>query len=138
MPTTPNHTFNGKMCQPAIPDSVVELAGKFKASTNFTRGTVLGIVTATGAYAPYSDAAGDGTNVARAVCKYDIRVDANGRIAYGTDNAIGEHGQTYATAPVYVQGYFKTTDLTGLDANGAADLGKIVQGVLADGILRIT
>ena len=138
MPTSPIHTSRNKMLQPAIPESRVEIAGAFTPNPNYARGTVLGIVTATGKYSAYNDALADGTQVAKAICKYDIRVDANGRVAFTNNGAINEHGQTFPNAPVFIEGSFRTTDVVGHDPNGVADLGKIVSGVLADGMLRLT
>jgi hypothetical protein len=67
----------------------------------------------------YNDALSDGTQVARCLLRQDTATDFRG-------NVITDRPGTYASAPVYTAGHFLCSDLIGLDANGAADLGRIV------------
>ncbi|HNW34273.1 MAG TPA: head decoration protein [Candidatus Ozemobacteraceae bacterium] len=69
-------------------------------------GTVMGIVTNTGYYAPYGDTANDGTQAAKAVLAEDI--DA--------------HGSDTVEALLLVHGDVNEEALVGIDDNGAADL----------------
>lgn len=69
------------------------------------KGQVLGIVTATGKYAKYDDLAADGTEVAVAILADKVDATSSDQLC----NA-------------YVRGYFVTAKLTGMDANGLADL----------------
>ena len=49
----------------------------------------------------------------------------------------GEDGRTHLTAPVYVEGYFRSENLTGMDAAGLAEMqGRIVKGDLTTGLIR--
>lgn len=84
-----------------------------------TPGTTLG-----GAWASYNDALSDGTNIAKAVLKFAGVVNTFGSHAFGG----GEWGSKTKSAPAFFKGYFKTAELVGVDANGCADLGRIVRG----------
>lgn len=84
----------------------------------------------------YDDAASNGTQVARGVLKTPYKSDQYG----GNQNEHGASGQP-TNATVYTGGYFAVADLTGLDANGVADLGRMVVGTAYNttgGILKIT
>lgn len=74
-------------------------------------------------FAAYDDAAGDTRNVAKAVLWQDTKTDPAG-------NVISEFGPRAGllTVPVVYRGEFPCSDLIGLDANGVADLGKIIDG----------
>jgi hypothetical protein len=48
----------------------------------------------------------------------------------------GYNGEVECYATSYVSGYFDTKELVGLDAAAVADLGKLIRGTLADGILE--
>jgi hypothetical protein len=74
-----------------------------------------------GLAAAYNDALSDGTQVARCVLRQDTKTDFRG-------NVITDRPGTYPSAPVYTAGHFYCSDLVGLDANGANDLGRIVNG----------
>lgn len=82
--------------------------------------------TAGGHWKPYDDAQTDGSQVAKGLCQYATTVDTYGRHTVGG----GEYGEFTLSAPVYIAGYFRTADLTGIDAAGVADLGKIVEGAV--------
>jgi len=106
---------------------------------SYARGTILGIVTVGGLYAAYSNAASDGTQTAAAIAMYDMQVAATGIITFSDDSEAtgGDHRETHLTAPVYVAGVFRTTDLVGLDAAAVAELGRIIRGSLANGLLQV-
>lgn len=103
-------------------------AGAITSTTGRTAGT----------YAAYSDAGSGGLSTARCVLAYDCATDASGKITLGTSAVGGPHGETYFDRPAYFIGIFKTTDLTGLDANAVADLGRLLSGTYLDGILSIS
>jgi len=69
-------------------------------------GTVMGIVTGTGNYAPYSDTANDGTQAAKAILGEDVAAHAGATVE----------------ATLIVHGDVIEESLTGIDDNGAADL----------------
>lgn len=83
------------------------------------------------AYAPYDDNNSDGTQTAVAILMYDTTVDIDGTVQ------LGDLAATRTDAPVWIGGYFRTEELTGLDANGIADLGRLVKGDLTAGVLRV-
>lgn len=75
-------------------------------------GTSVGVVTATGVYGPYSNAAGDGRTVMRGHLFQDVKVHADNK----TGKAVGAllvHGQV-------VEANLPTNH--GVDANGKADV----------------
>jgi hypothetical protein len=135
MPTAALHTFNTNKLIPFYhPEDAQAVHFKFPNSTTIVAGTVVGELTATpGSVAAYSNVAADGSETARGVVQYDVTVDGSGNHTWGGSL----WGETYKSAPVFISGYFKTTDLTGLDAPAIADLGRLVHGVLADGVLAI-
>lgn len=95
-----------------------------------------------GYYGPYDDSASNGLQVAKALNKYLLSTDGAGNITFA-DSAVGEEfKQTRMSAPVYTAGEFRCEDLVqsgqgAIDANGVADLGRIVNGTSAYGILRL-
>lgn len=90
-----------------------------------------------GTFKAYNDSNTDGSQVARAILRYACATDSSGNITFGTASGGGVYGQTYKSAPAFVAGAFQTSDLTGLDAAAVTDLGRIIEGVLASGILRL-
>jgi hypothetical protein len=87
-----------------------------------TRGRAAG-----GLWVAYDDTRTDGGGVARAVLSYAVVVDEQGRHTVGG----GEWGSGQLSAPVYFAGTFYTKELVGLDANGVADIGKLLTGTTA-------
>jgi hypothetical protein len=139
MATSPITTFDCAKISPFIyPELARTMTVRLGASLTLAKGTVLGELSATpGTFEDYSNAASDGTEVARAILPYDVKTDADGLITLGDVSTGMEQGQKYRSIDVWITGYFRTTDLTGLDANGAVDLGRVVRGTVADGVLRV-
>jgi hypothetical protein len=95
--------------------------------------TVANVHTTTGRAAggillPYNDANTDGTQVAKYIGLYKGNVDNNGYHYFGDST----FGSRKLSAPVLIGGYVRTMDLTGLDAAAVADLGRIVEGDIAN------
>lgn len=85
--------------------------GTLASGQNLVKGTVLGIVSATGLLKAYDNDASDGTQTAVGILLQDVNTGST-----GLNEAF--------PAPVCVGfGAFKTDELTGMDANGLADLG---------------
>ncbi len=107
------------------------------------KGTILGEITATpGIYVAYDDdGTDDGRRVARGILENAVVVDDAGNITFTATAGQkgGEWGQTQKYAPmIYRGGVWKTAELTGLDANGVADLQAcVIQGDLSSGLLRL-
>lgn len=129
MPTSASITFAGAKLEPYnYPEQAQVFPIKLAASLTLAKGTVLGRVTTGNLWKAYSDAASDGSEVAKAILQYDVVTDASGNHFFGT-SAAAEYGQSYAEVPAYISGNFKISDLTGLDANGLADLkGSLIYG----------
>jgi hypothetical protein len=90
-----------------------------------------------GLWGSYDDSANDGRQVAKAIAQYSFRTDNKGRVVFAASGVSPEHGEYCTTAPAWFKGSFKTTDLTGLDDNGVADLGRLSSGTTADGVLEL-
>jgi len=78
----------------------------------------------------------DGTQIAMGIMPFDVTTDASGNVYPGQQTA-SEFGQNYPNAPVFLFGYFSCADLTGLDANAVSQMGRLVLGTTAAGILFI-
>lgn len=111
-----------------------DLAGKpivltaISSATNSSSDLVAITVTATAAGKPaggyfgkYDDSA---IGVANGLLKYPCYVNSQGKISVGPSEA----GYTKFAVPAYFTGVFQTKNLTGIDANGVADLGKLLSG----------
>lgn len=79
-----------------------------------------------GQWGAYDDAASDGLQIAKAVLQYRTVVLPNGKHYCGG----GGTGNATLSAPIFIEGYFRTADLTGLDAAAVTDLGRIVEGAV--------
>lgn len=126
--TVVTHTFVGALAgqeQPVMVFYQNSLTGGTTPTATFAH-TTLG-VTAGGHYAAYDDTKSDGRNIAKALLKYACVVDEQGRVTGGG----GEWLNYSLTAVAYYAGTFYTADLTGLDAAGVADLGRMIVGTAA-------
>lgn len=82
---------------------------------------------ARGYWKEYDDSASDGSEVARAILKETVVTDPDGSVRSLNGTLIGG-GTLHATA--YTCGTFLGSDLTGLDANGLADMrGRVIAGI---------
>lgn len=129
-------TYNNTFVQPAInPEealaSVINV--NFAPSLALAQGTLLGKITATGKYAAYNNAAVNGTETAvPLITMYAVTTDVNGDVTN-----FSSFGGTSEAAPVYTGGYFRSEDLTGLDAAGLTDIkATIVTGDLTTGMIK--
>lgn len=82
-----------------------------------------------GVWEPYLSTNTDGSQIAKGVLIYDTIVDTFGSVQCGGGEwrAIGQR-----TVPVCVGGALKTYELTGLDANAVAQLGRILDGSIGN------
>ena len=112
----------GYLEQLALTFAVNGLTGGSSPTATFAR-TTRG-VGAGGSYVAYDDGRSDGGGVARGILAYAVTVDTFGRHTVGG----GEWGSSQLSAPAYFAGTFFTSETTGLDANGVADLGKLLTG----------
>ena len=78
----------------------------------------------------YNDALSDGSQVCRGFLKYPVEVANTGTHAVQSSlfGEVTEDGKQ--SAPVYVAGTFLCSQLVGLDANGAADVGRVINGTV--------
>jgi hypothetical protein len=147
MPTANTIAWSNQKLDPAIyPElartiDVVLVPAGAGLTVKIAKGTVMAIQTSTGKWLPYDDdGTDDGRRVARGILPYDVIVDENSKVTYSTTTgqAVGEFSQPgVQNVPMYIAGYFNTADLTGLDANGAADLGRLVVGDSTTGLLAV-
>jgi hypothetical protein len=91
------------------------------------------MLTATpGQFKAYASGNADGSQIPKGILQYACTTDGSGNITIAN-----EQGLTQKAVPMYIGGIFKTTELTGLDANAVSVLnGNIVTGVLADGLFQ--
>lgn len=126
-------TYTGNKVKPyADPDNAVTEAAAFAASKTIAAGTVVGQKTADGLFDAYDAGHSDGTEVARGIAVYDFTTDADGKVTIAN-----EKGVQCDTAPIYIGGMFRTTELTGLDDDAVEQLGGLLtSGTAADGVLK--
>lgn len=120
------------------PETARTLACQVTASLTLARGTVVGQVTATGKIKAYASGNVDGSEIPKGFLVYDIVTDASGNVVYGATGATLDltRGQEI-TAPIYWQGTFLQSELTGLDANAITVLKGRVNGVGATATITI-
>lgn len=102
-------------------------------SLTLAKGTVLGELTATpGTFIAYASGNSDGSQTPKGILQYAVTTDGSGNITIAN-----EQGLTQKAAPMYIGGIFRTTELTGLDANAVTKLGgNLITGTVADGLLQ--
>jgi hypothetical protein len=136
MPTAATNTYVDSKLQPSRhPELALEERFQMTASTTFTKGMAVAIVTATGKLGIYADAGAGGLGVMRGICPYDAVSNGSGVIAIQGGNILGS---TEDTIPIFISGYFLTADLTGVDAAGVTDMGgHLVWGDYTTGEVRL-
>lgn len=120
MPTTAATTFSNASLDPYINAEDAQasmVAFTVKPSVTIAVGTLVGIVTATGAIAAYATGNSDGTQNPVGFLRRAVVTDASGNITNQS-----EWGANLLTASVYTQGTFLVSDLTGLDAGAVTAL----------------
>lgn len=140
MPTSASNTYAaGRLVPFYDADEASRINIKLAASQVIAKGTVMGETTATpGLFKPYASGNADGTQIPKGFLEYDCATDAAANITFGAVAGAGTFGETHLVAPMYYQGSFATTELTGLDAGAVAALqAHYISGVLADGVIQI-
>jgi hypothetical protein len=104
-------------------------------------GTVLGEYAGRkGVFGPYDPAAIDGREVARCVLRYSCSTDSAGNITIAS--LVAGHGvlydRTYSQVDAFMSGSFLCSDLVGLDAAAVGQLGRLIEGTVTEGLLRVT
>jgi hypothetical protein len=131
-------TFSGALAGMPVP----LLALGTNALTGGTTPTAAVVHTTIGrsldTYAAYNDGASDGTQTAKCILPYACATDTAGNITLGTSATGGFYGETMSSIGAYFAGYFDTSQLTGLDANGVTDLGRLISGTVTAGVLAVT
>lgn len=88
-------------------------------------------------FAPALDASSDGSQVGKCILAYECSTDSSGWITPGPYSIEGYSGQVFKDMPAYIAGYFDTKKLVGLTTTQLGHLGKLVNGVLADGEIKL-
>lgn len=78
----------------------------------------------------------DGRHVARGIAVCSFRTDNMGRVVFGGSSSIPQ-GAYDLNAPLFISGCFDTKELVGLSADAISDLGRLLSGALADGVLKV-
>jgi hypothetical protein len=139
LPGTPvTLTFNGDAAGAAhiamVPSS--QLTGGTPGTIAVTRSTPG--KPAGGYYDTYADGVID---PARRILRYDTAVNQFGNVTIGQQDMASFGGIASHAVPAYFKGYFRCSDIVGLDANGVIDLGKLINGSTitdANAILCVT
>lgn len=137
MPTSASTRYSVRKLEPAAPapDAVTDNVPMVEGT--YSRGELLGQVTASKKFTAYDNAASDGSQTARVIMMYDCAVDSSGNVTLGAATGGGEFGETLPLAPVYTAGPFRSEELVGLDSAGVADLGRLVTGDTTSGLLHV-
>ena len=132
---SPKLRYDRQKLEPAMdPKDTLRISGRFPALVNLPVGAVVGELTAQpGHYNLYAAGNSDGTQVAVGVLEYRVETDATGCII----KRLGVFPDVQHTSPIYVKGFFRTNQLTGLDTNAASQMGRLIQGTVATGIISI-
>lgn len=130
MPTSARDTYTVQKLTPAFHPEDAEMVPVSLVDGTYAAGTVLGQVTASGKFKAYATGNADGSETARGLLVYGCTV------ASGVISGIDEFAAPKDT-PMYIAGYFRTEDLTGLDAAGVEDLnGALPVGTVSTGLLK--
>lgn len=143
MPTAPIYTHGMGRLEPFYAaDKALEQAVNLAPSLTLAKGTVLGELTATpGTFKAYASGNSDGSQVPKCILRYDAVSDASGNITLGSGPAgTTEHaGMTVKAVDAFFSGYFKASELVGLDAAGLTAMGgHIVSGSITTGVVVIS
>ncbi len=127
-------TFAGDLLNKPQPTVVV---GDNTTGVAFTASTTQAGIQ-NGAWGPYDDSASDGRQVARAILRHACSVEPNGRVSLARTQGGSEHGSTLASASAaFAGGIWETSKIAGVDANAIADLGRLISGTTANGLLSL-
>jgi hypothetical protein len=121
----------------AITSSVASITGG--SPTQAVATVRAGAAGTTGQFKAYTEVATDGSQIAKAILVYAVSTDSSGNITItGTSSQAGSDiGQTSKSTPAYFSGTFLCSDLTGLDTVAVGQLGRLTNGTVASGVLRI-
>jgi hypothetical protein len=136
MPTTPITSYAGAKLEPAYaPDLARTDAFKIGDGAHVA-GEILGFVSATGAVDTYATGNSDGTEIAAVIAMYDMYA-ASGVVSLTSDSALLP-GENATDAPCYIAGFFKCSELTGLDSGAVTDMhARLIGANTVSGILAL-
>lgn len=136
MPTATNLTYAGAKLEPAFAPDLARTDAFKVASGAYDKGTICGVVSATGAAKAYANGNSDGSERAQIIAMYDMYSDGT-NVSLTSDSALLT-GETATDAPFYILGFFECSELVGLDANGIADMGaRLIGANTVSGILAL-
>lgn len=136
MPTSASSDFTIGKLEPAYAPQLAQTDVFKVASGSYVAGTVCGIVSSTGAAKAYADGNNDGSQTAKIIAVYDMYSDGT-HVSLTNDSALLP-GETNTGAPFYISGFFECAELTGLDANGIADMSaRLIGANTVSGILAL-
>lgn len=136
MPTSASLDFTAGKLEPAFAADMARTDVFKVASGSYVKGTVCGIVSATGAAKAYANGNSDGSETAQIIAVYDMYSDGT-NVSLTNDSALLA-GETATGAPFYICGFFECSELTGLDANGITDMhARLIGANTVSGILAL-
>src|SRR5215204_127909 len=125
MATTIDNILTARLDPYRNPETAKTEAFQFAPNLTIVKGTLCGFLTA-GAHLtkPYANANSDGSETAKVIAQYSFTTDGSGKVLFAGERFKRD------TAPCYTRGEFLVSELTGLDATGITDLGRVENGVL--------
>lgn len=136
MPTSAAINYTVAKLEPAFAPDMARTDVFKVASGEYDKGTVCGIVSETGAAKAYANGNSDGSERAQIIAMYDMYSDGT-HVSLTSDAALAP-GETATGAPFYICGFFETSELVGLDANGIADMSaRLIGANTVSGILAL-
>lgn len=128
------NSFSCDHLMPSRPgDDLEPLVVTLMPSQTFPKGVTVGQNTTTKAYGLYASGNADGTQNPVGFMKYACITDASGNISFSSVVGGDEHGVSETTTIILVEGYFRTEDLVGFDANALSKMGRQISGNLTAG-----
>jgi hypothetical protein len=89
-----------------------------------------------GTFGPYTNGASNGLETAKLILARDVVTDNYGRHYLGRSGA-SEHGTDLGGVNAYYCGVFACEELTGLTSTSAGQLGRLIQGDITNGLLKL-
>src|SRR5215831_7849184 len=104
MPATASNTFSNQGLLPQYDHSqkAEQFRIKLGNTVTYTKGTVMGQITATGVWRNYTSGAVDGSQNPKCLLAYDVTTDGSGNCTIGG----AQQGETYPDCPAYFAGSF--------------------------------
>ncbi len=116
------------------------LTGNFAGLTTPSNASIVHATTGVllGTFKAYASGNTDGSQTAKGILQFDVVTDSLGNITLGQQAGGGPwFNETFKTVPLFVEGTFLCSDLTGLDSTAVTALGRLIEGTVTNGQFRM-